>query len=509
MASEEQYDEQATEAQAVVAALYPDASQDTDKEHYDDGPEDGSNGEYYTEDQDDNDDEVDAPGDISSRSIAPELVDETVMDAELVLANPDLVPSRRCNLSRRDKVNLVISLIIIAVVIVGVAVPVVLIQGEKAEETESSVPTPSPTSSRVWEYDAIRDQIVADTGTSKDVFDDPSSPQSRALDWIVFVDPARLTPESANLIQRYALMTLYYGSDASEDVLDWEAGAKDECTWAGIGCHDDAKTVKSIELEDLNLAGTLVSEIGLLSQLSSLVLSENKMEGSLPASISFLVNLKDLYLHNNFFTGPLLDYAVKMPMLEELDACCNSFSGTIPLDISSLMALRVLGLHQNRFSGPLPTKIGTLSALEFLVLNDNVFDGTIVSQLGQLRNLTYLSMGTSGFEGQIPSELGLLSKLQVLDLSRQPLTGTLPRELGNMTSIEHITMIENGLRGTIPSELGRCANLKSLELFQNNLRGEVSDSICDLRADPYSLEVLAVDCVNEVSCPPGCCTFCF
>ena len=528
----------------------------------------------------------DSPNDDDSfnQDAGPALYDDLAIDADLAAANPDLVDDmrqtdERCRLSGRDKCNLIVGLVLICIVVVGVLVPVVLIKREEAEiedsknittaaPTVSPMPTASPTSLRALERDAITANIVAATNTPPEVLDDPNTPQGMALDWLLYEDPAQLTDSSPNLIQKYALMTLFYGSDGqSSDTLDWDDnGVADECSWYGIGCHGDAEgtnssissptfaSISSIQINGTNLFGSLVSEIGLLSdlnilrlaqnqysgelpeelfglqQLTRLNLEENKFtstisdgigrlsnlqvlsmydnsfDGSLPATMGNLTNLRELYLQFNFLSGPIVDYLLQMPLLEVVDVALNRFSGGIPASISSLGRMKTLFLYGNLFSGEIPPELGDVPSLKELILSENRFDGTIPTALGQLTSLTYLAISQCQLNGPIPTELGLLSQLTYLDLSQQTLTGFIPRQLGNLTSLEQLSLSQNNLRGNIPSELGACAKLQVLDLIANNIGGSVADEICALRPNP--LEILTTDCRSQVTCPPGCCTSC-
>ena len=92
-------------------------------------------------------------------------------------------------------------------------------------------------------------QLVSDPAALAD----PTSPQARAVDWILNTDQTGLTANSPNLYQRYALATLYFGLDGSNWDTPWDAdtATENECTWFGIDCNADDQ-VTNIDLSKCN-----------------------------------------------------------------------------------------------------------------------------------------------------------------------------------------------------------------------------------------------------------------
>jgi hypothetical protein len=101
-----------------------------------------------------------------------------------------------------------------------------------------------------------------------------TSPQARALDWLVNDDGLKICPESTQLIQRYSLAVFYFSTHGDSwtacgrksqvscvPSLSFVIGdpvvarysnklwlsATDECLWGGLSCNDATGKVDRIE----------------------------------------------------------------------------------------------------------------------------------------------------------------------------------------------------------------------------------------------------------------------
>jgi len=86
------------------------------------------------------------------------------------------------------------------------------------------------------------------------------------------------------------------------------------------------------------------------------------LEGSIATQIGLLTNLISLILYDNNITG------------------------TIPTEVGMLEALKILDLYQNKLEGTIPSEIGHLEDLEKLELYYNDLSGTIPSEIGKWRH---------------------------------------------------------------------------------------------------------------------------
>jgi len=137
----------------------------------------------------------------------------------------------------------------------------------------------------------MRDLVAKITnGKTIQAIDTPGTPQQLAYDWVIN-DPAYFEFKERRIVQRFAMAALYYstvGSKTSTEALaTWLDYDTNECTWFTswyenrIPCGSD-NIFKTLALKNVALAGTIPSELALLTHLNTLVLSDNMLTGSIP-----------------------------------------------------------------------------------------------------------------------------------------------------------------------------------------------------------------------------------
>ena len=271
--------------------------------------------------------------------------------------------------------------------------------------------------------------------------------------------------------------------------------------WYGVTTDEEGR-VTGLELQENNLSGELLAELGRLTNLSSLHLgwnnlsgpipvelsqltnleslnlADNALSGPIPVELSRLTNLGNLELHQNDLSGPLPAELGRLTNLESLDLASNALSGPIPVELSRLTNLRNLFLGWNNLSGFIPPELGRLTNLENLDLASNALSGPIPVELSRLTSLKFsLYLGGNALSGVIPAELGQLTALKRLELSNNNLSGSIPVELGQLTALKRLELSNNNLSGSIPVELGQLTALKRLELSRNNLSGVIPSEL--------------------------------
>ncbi|XP_061371037.1 probable leucine-rich repeat receptor-like protein kinase At1g35710 [Gastrolobium bilobum] len=269
-----------------------------------------------------------------------------------------------------------------------------------------------------------------------------------------------------------------------------DQNVSNHCNWTGIICNEagsiieisDSHTIPfelrrfqnlklisflnliRLDLNGMQLRGSIAKEIAALSKLAYLDLSYNHLQGKLPKALSNLTQLENLYLSD------------------------NSLSGFIPSSLGQLKNLVNLCLRFNQIEGLIPVELGNLSNLEELYISNNLLVGSIPSTLGQLKNLTHLDLCSNQIEGRIPLELGNLSSLKELYLSQNSLTGSIPSSLGHLKNLVHLFLGSNQIEGTIPIELGNLSNLEGLFLSNNRISSVIPPKLFQM-ANLHSLSV--------------------
>ena len=221
-------------------------------------------------------------------------------------------------------------------------------------------------------------------------------------------------------------------------------------------------SAESLRISGPWLTGTLPTEIGSLSRLTSL--SATGGEGSLsflasPSEIARLSNMK--HLHLKWISTPntswFADAMLAMTQLTTLTIVEQT-------DSIGFVATTV------------PTEIGILTALEYLDLSNSYRTGTLPMACAQLTMLTLLSLAGNDLIGTIPTELGLLTNLVYLSLVENKLTGFLPSEIGELSHLSIAAFQFNQLSPPVPPEV--CA--LGIEISTTFIEGEF------LASDTYS-----------------------
>nr|KJB21971.1 hypothetical protein B456_004G023800 [Gossypium raimondii] len=241
------------------------------------------------------------------------------------------------------------------------------------------------------------------------------------------------------------------------------------------------------------------------SSIRSVDLSNNNIGGSIPYSIFYLVNLTSLDLSSNNLSGVIKsDMLSKLTSLEVLDVSNNSLlslstSGNdVNYSFPQLRSVNFSGCSIRQFPNFFQT-----SNLEELDLSNNMISGGIskweaegwegllsldlshnfLIALDQFpgNNLDYLNLHSNLLQGPILStclnpQIPNLKELEVIIISKNKLTGNIPSSICNLSSIDVLDLSENNLSGTIPDCLGNFSHLTFLDLQMNNFIGKIPDS---------------------------------
>lgn len=171
--------------------------------------------------------------------------------------------------------------------------------------------------------------------------------EERAAQWLVYEDTLDVSDNPSRWIQWYALATVWFGLDGPTSWLNTQGWVteEDECTWFGVRCSDNSNIITELNLEENLLRGDSPTDLCLLTDLTTLELSLNEdLARTLPSAMGNMTQLE------YFATG-----------------FCN-IEGTLPSSIGQLSNLIDLYLYTNRFNGKVPSQIGDCVSLEYLLL---------------------------------------------------------------------------------------------------------------------------------------------
>lgn len=212
--------------------------------------------------------------------------------------------------------------------------------------------------------------------------------------------------------------------------------------WYGITMEGDK--VKSINLANNNLAGTIPDNIPLtnniLSDLIYLNLSGNKITGTIPRSLGNLSKLQYLDISDNLLRGEVIADLSKLTNLNTLWIAKNQFT-TIHPDLGKLQNLENLFAHFNLFTA-IPAELGGLVALKKMNFNDNLLKN-IPATIGNLENLENLSLANNILI-DLPNAFTRLGRLQELYLQNNQLSA-LPTSFISLLSLTVFNLHTNFL----------------------------------------------------------------
>ena len=152
---------------------------------------------------------------------------------------------------------------------------------------------------------------------------------------------------------------------AGDAWLNWNANIPLR-DWHGVNVSEDG--VRSLELAQRWLNGSIPPELGRLANLGMLELNGNQLTGEIPAELGNLADMRHLDLKNNLLTGSIPAELGNLINLRTLRLGGNLLSGEIPGELGNLTNLEILGLQINPVNEEIPAWIGDLPKLQVLWL---------------------------------------------------------------------------------------------------------------------------------------------
>jgi hypothetical protein len=331
-------------------------------------------------------------------------------------------------------------------------------------------------------------------GASLSPYQNDTTPEEQALNWLVDSDPLQLWPQnnSFRIRQRYALLTFWFNSNNTDEWINstgW-LDYDDECTWFGISCSEikygfdanENRTVTAMDLGFNSVSGIIPSDLGLLSNLHYLDLKFNQLYGSIPSSI-----------------GQLTD-------LEHLDIALNGLlTGRLPESVGNLHLLVHADFSYNLFTGELPSSIGNWTDLVYVDFSSLPINSTIPSSVGNWKDVEFVGFMTVGgdMHGTLPESIGNWVNIEIFTVVGNAFSGTLPPTIANWTNLHTIDLSFNKFIGTIPEGVLNWTSIEKMYLYYTELTGGVPEVMCTFP----NLTKLEADCASRnFTC--SCCTLC-
>ena len=263
------------------------------------------------------------------------------------------------------------------------------------------------------------------------------------------------------------------------------------CDEPGITC-DQSGEVTRLAFKG---SGSIPTEIGFLSSLTSLQFDDDSSFGSLPAQIGFLDNLEEL---------SVIGLGVGV-----------TITGQLPTEIGRWTSLRKLELFGLKGKPEFPDEIGSWSLLEtyiaFFCTLGPVLPPTI-SNWASVKNFNQLyssfdpvgPLHPLGFKEELEtfSAVNVLftswddpaifnsPKLEIFSLiASPPMLATIPNTVGNAQNLKELSFIGlSFLVGTLPSTIGSATSLTSLAIEEVSLTGTLPSTLSNLQ----NLEILSI-----------------
>ncbi|XP_075644325.1 LRR receptor-like serine/threonine-protein kinase EFR isoform X2 [Castanea sativa] len=246
------------------------------------------------------------------------------------------------------------------------------------------------------------------------------------------------------------------------------------CQWQGVTCGRRHQRVTVLNLQSLELVGSISPYVGNLSFLRNLSLKNNTLHKEIPPEIGRLTRLQVLELQNNTIQGEIPSNLSGCNNLVALHFGYNQLVGEIPTTLTSLTKLQLFSINMNNLTGTVSPFFGNLSFLKSFSAYYNNLGGSIPNSFGQLMKLSAISVEVNRFSGTIPRSMYNLSSLLTFAVAGNQIQGSLPFDVGiTLPNIEVFIFAANQFTGSIPVSISNATNLDRFEMGINELSGKV------------------------------------
>jgi len=217
----------------------------------------------------------------------------------------------------------------------------------------------------------------------------------------------------------------------------------------------------------LDYTGTIPTEFGLLTAVTSLDLGRNSIDGTMPTELGYMTALE---------TG-----AQKKGFLAK-----NSLNGAIPTQFGAFTLMTsFFWTDSMSLTGAIPTQLGSLTGFtgQFYVGINNI-SSTIPTELGNFENILHdFSLARLKLTGTLPTQLGRMSELtSAFRMYSNKISAMIPTQIGNLVKVNSVIQLsENKFSGSVPTQVGRWVSMTSLlQMFDNKLCDDVPTELSAL-----------------------------
>ena len=291
---------------------------------------------------------------------------------------------------------------------------------------------------------------------------------------------------------------------SSSSDLDWSD--KDCCKWKGVLCS--GPTVTEIILGQLNLQGSLPTELMQLTALTRFECTQNGFSGDFPHMPN---SLQKLYISNNNFTSMPNDFFTNMSNLIEVEIDSNPFSQwQIPSTLKNCLALTVFSANSAGLVGVILEFFGndTFPSLTDLKVSFNSLEGNLPNSLSgsSIQNLWVNGQKSNNKLNGTLSVLQNMTSLKQIWVHGNSFTGPIP-DLSNHDQLFDVSLRDNQLTGVVPPSLTLLPSLTVVNLTNNYLQGSLPkfqnsvrvDNDVDRGIDSFCTKIVGQPCSPHVN----------
>lgn len=263
-------------------------------------------------------------------------------------------------------------------------------------------------------------------------------------------------PTNLQLLQRYTLAVMYQNLNGNnwKHKEQWLVPTSSECNWEGVVCSSTTSEILELHLQDNNLNGTVpLVELGQLTSLRQLMMNSNlDLIGTLSSELMMLPLLQSIQLSATSVSG---NFPTELgSRLAELELASTKLKGTLPTELGSLSRLRLLDLSSNRFTGTLPTQLQGLTQMEYLDVSANRLNGSLPTVWDSPFLETMNLNDNIDIRGPYPQPYS--SGLSFVNFAATALSGTVPDAYCGLTYLQSI-IVDCTENNTKPCQCCRCS----------------------------------------------------